>query len=149
MTTTHEIFTAAELAFLGGQRLGRLATVDPTGAPQNNPVGVRYNDELGTIDIGGFNMGATRKFRNVRTRPEVALVIDELASVDPWTVRGVEIRGRAEALDGQAPAMRGMSGEIIRIHPTRIISWGVDPDQQGMQARTLAGTRSETSGRVA
>lgn len=67
MTTTQEIFTAAELEFLGGQRLGRLATVDPTGAPQNNPVGVRYNAELGTIDIGGINMGATRKYRNVRS----------------------------------------------------------------------------------
>lgn len=149
MTTTPQIFTAAELEFLGGQRLGRLATVDPTGAPQNNPVGVRYNAELGTIDIGGFNMGTTRKFRNVRTNSRVALVIDELASVDPWTVRGVEIRGWAEALDGQAPAMRGMTGEIIRIHPRRIISWGVDPDQQGMQARTFVERRPETSERVA
>ena len=149
MTTTYEIFTAAELEFLATQRLGRLATVDPSGAPQNNPVGVRYNAEAGTIDIGGLNMGATRKYRNVRTNPQVALVVDELASVDPWTVRGVEIRGWAEALDGQAPAMRGMSGEIIRIHPRRIISWGVDPGQQGMHGRTVASVSEETRGRVA
>lgn len=149
MTTTHDIFTAAELEFLGSQRLARLATVDSAAAPQNNPVGFRYNAELGTIDIGGLNMGATRKYRNVRGNPQVALVVDELASVDPWTVRGVEIRGWAEALDGQAPAMRGMSGEIIRIHPRRIISWGVDPDQAGMRSRTVADRQPETSGRVA
>jgi pyridoxamine 5'-phosphate oxidase family protein len=147
--TSPEIFTTAELEFIGGQRLGRLATVDRGGAPQNNPVGVRYNSGTGTIDIGGFNMGATRKYRNVRTNPEVALVIDELASVDPWTVRGIEIRGRAEALDRQAPAMPGMSGEVIRVHPRRVISWGINPDQQGMQARTVADVRAETTGRVA
>lgn len=32
-------FTDAELTYLRGQRLGRLATVDAAGAPQNNPVG--------------------------------------------------------------------------------------------------------------
>jgi pyridoxamine 5'-phosphate oxidase family protein len=149
MTTKQEIFTAPELAYLGGQRLGRLATVDAEGAPQNNPVGFRYDAELGTVDIGGLNMGATRKYRNVRAHPEVSLVVDELASVDPWTVRGVEIRGWAETLDGQAPAMRGMSGEIIRIHPRRIISWGIDPDQPGMQARTVGQGVAETSGWVA
>ena len=149
MTTKPEIFTPSELEFLSGQRLGRLATVDSAAAPQNNPVGFRYNPELGTVDIGGLNMGATRKYRNVWGNPAVALVVDDLASVDRWIVRGVEIRGRAEALDGQTPAMRGMSGEIIRIHPRRIISWGVNPDEQGMKARTVAGAAPETAGRVA
>lgn len=149
MTTTHEIFTPAELEFLGSQRLGRLATVGSAAAPQNNPVGFRYNAELGTIDIGGLNLGATRKYRNVWGNPHVALVVDELASVDPWTVRGVEIRGRAEALDGQIPAMRGMSGELIRIHPRRIISWGVNADQAGMQSRAVPPRLADTSGRVA
>ena len=32
-------FTDTQLAYLATQRLGRLATVDPQGAPQNNPVG--------------------------------------------------------------------------------------------------------------
>ena len=38
-------FTDAELAYLSSQRLGRLATVDVDGAPQNNPVGFGYNPE--------------------------------------------------------------------------------------------------------
>ena len=45
------IFTDAELGYLGSQRLGRLATVDAEGAPQNNPVGFRYNPALATLDI--------------------------------------------------------------------------------------------------
>jgi pyridoxamine 5'-phosphate oxidase family protein len=119
-------FSEAELAYLATQRLGRLATVDPGGAPQNNPVGFRFNAELGTIDIGGRAMGASRKFRNLASNPQVAFVVDDIASYQPWRVRCVEIRGRAEALTGQAPAFPGMSGEIIRIHPDRILSFGLD-----------------------
>jgi pyridoxamine 5'-phosphate oxidase family protein len=105
------------VAYLKTQHLGRLATVDAHGAPQNNPIGFFYNADLGTIDIGGRAMGSTRKFRNVAANPHVALVVDDLVSVQPWRVRCVEIRGRAEALRGQTPPMSGMSPEIIRIHP--------------------------------
>jgi len=114
------------IAYLESQRLGRLATVDRTGAPQNNPVGFRYNPELGTIDIGGRNMGASRKYRNLAANPRVAFVVDDLASVQPWRVRCVEIRGRAEGLT-DADFGPGYSGEIIRIYPERIIAFGLDP----------------------
>jgi pyridoxamine 5'-phosphate oxidase family protein len=114
------------VAYLATQRLGRLATVDPGGAPQNNPVGFRYNPDLGTIDIGGRNMGASRKFRNLATNPRVAFVVDDLASVQPWQPRMVEIRGHAEALRGEDYGP-GFSGEIIRIHPDRVIAFGLDP----------------------
>lgn len=52
------VFTVAELDYLASQRLGRLATVGPDGAPQNNPVGFSVNAEDGTIDIGGRQLGA-------------------------------------------------------------------------------------------
>ena len=129
-------FTDAELGYLKSQRLGRLATVSPDGSPQNNPVGFRYNADTGTIDIGGLKMGGTRKFRNVQDNGRVAFVVDDVASVDPWRVRGVEIRGRAEALVDQTPAEPYLSREIIRIHPRRILSWGLDPDQ-GMLRRDV------------
>jgi pyridoxamine 5'-phosphate oxidase family protein len=81
--------TDAERLYLATQRIGRLATVAADGAPQNNPVGYRYNAETGAIDISGRNMAATRKFRNVQANPNVALVVDEIVSVNPWQVRGV------------------------------------------------------------
>jgi pyridoxamine 5'-phosphate oxidase family protein len=71
-------------------------------------------------------MGATRKFRNVAANPQVALVVDDIASVDPWIVRGVEIRGTAEALSDQSHGRRGLSDEIIRIHPRWVIGWNVE-----------------------
>jgi pyridoxamine 5'-phosphate oxidase family protein len=131
-------FTESEIAYLKSQRLGRLATVAPGGAPQNNPVGFRYNPDTDTIDIYGYNMGATRKFRNVASNPMVSLVIDDIASVDPWQVRGIEVRGQAEALSGVIAMNTHLSGEIIRIHPHRVISWNVDPGQPRQSSRNVA-----------
>jgi len=73
-------------------------------------------------------MGDTRKFRNVAVNPKAALVVDDIVSFDPWTVRMVEIRGTAEALTGVAQEPGSyMSAEVIHIHPTRVISFGLDP----------------------
>jgi pyridoxamine 5'-phosphate oxidase family protein len=123
-------FSEAELAYLAGQRLGRLATMQPDGTLQVNPVGFRYNTGTGTIDIGGFNMAASRKFRNVAASGRAAFVVDDIASVDPWRVRCVEIRGPAEAITAPADSTAPVQGPIIRIHPRRIISFGLeDPDR--------------------
>jgi pyridoxamine 5'-phosphate oxidase family protein len=118
-------FTPAETAYLASQRLGRLATVDGRGAPQNSPVGFSIAPD-GTVVIAGFHLGASRKFRNVAATGRVALVVDDIASVDPWRVRGVEIRGPADAVTDVDPPRPGLSRELIRIHPERIISWGLD-----------------------
>jgi pyridoxamine 5'-phosphate oxidase family protein len=120
-----------QIAYLESQLLGRLATVDRDGAPQNNPVGYRYNAELGTIDIGGYRMGTTRKWRNLAGNDRIAFVVDDVVSRDPWVVRCLEIRGRAEALSDQDPPMPGMTRDIIRIHPDRVLSFGIDQEQSG------------------
>jgi pyridoxamine 5'-phosphate oxidase family protein len=121
-------FTAAELQYLATQPLGRLATVQPDGTLQVSPVGFHYNGDLATIDIGGWNMAASRKYRNVAADDRVAFVVDDLPSVDPWRVRCLEIRGVGEAIQ---PA--GGGGAIIRIHPRRIISFGIDdPDSDAL-----------------
>jgi pyridoxamine 5'-phosphate oxidase family protein len=127
MTATVPL-TDTERAYLASQPLARLATVDAAGAPQNSPVGVFLDEETGDLLIGGFAMGATRKFRNVQANPRVAVVIDDLVSRDPWTVRGLEIRGTAAALTDVDPPVPFMSREVIRVTPTWVASWGIDPD---------------------
>jgi len=114
------VFTATELQYLSTQPLGRIATAQPDGTLQVSPVGFRYNAQLDTIDIGGYRMAQSRKFRNIADNGRVAFVVDDLASVRPWRPRCVEIRGRAEAV-ADSP-----SGPIIRIHPERIITFGID-----------------------
>jgi pyridoxamine 5'-phosphate oxidase family protein len=119
------IFSASELAYLAEQKLGRLATKAPGGVLQNNPVGYFVNEAEGYIDIGGHGMGASRKFHNVQSEPQVSLVVDDLSTEHGWQVRGVEIRGRAEAIADAEPPMPGFSRELIRIHPQRILAWGL------------------------
>jgi pyridoxamine 5'-phosphate oxidase family protein len=107
------VFTAAEPDYLHSQRLGRLATLTPDGTLQNNPVGHDVDDATGVISIYGYDLGATRKFHNIIANGQVAYVVDDIASIDPWTVRGVEIRGTAEALRDQPPPSPIMSPEVI------------------------------------
>src|SRR6202050_4280335 len=107
-------FTSAELSYLATQRLGRLATVQPNGTLQVSPVGFHYNSGTGTIDIGGFNMASSRKFRNVADNGRVAFVVDDIASIDPWRVRCLEIRGDAEAITAAAGPASGFGRPVIQ-----------------------------------
>ena len=119
------VFSRAELAYFeNGAKLGRLATIDSTGAPHVVPLGWNYNPEHDTIDIGGRDFATTRKYRNVLGNPKVCFVVDDV--LPPWQPRCVQVRGEAEALT-EATHPDGTAREaIIRIHPTRVVSWGLD-----------------------
>jgi pyridoxamine 5'-phosphate oxidase family protein len=121
------VFTEPELEYLtGGRQLGRIATVGADGTPHVVPVGWIYNAARETIDIGGSDLQQSKKFRDVARRGRAAIVIDDLKSTDPWRPRGIEIRGRADAIAMPTP--------LIRIYPERIVSWGLGP---GRSARTV------------
>jgi pyridoxamine 5'-phosphate oxidase family protein len=124
------VFKPHEIAYLRASQLGRLATIRPDGTPQVSPVGFTYNDDLQTIDISGYRMSRSQKFRNVAVNNKVAFVVDDIASQDPWRVRCLEIRGVAEQAtvgDGRvAPAGDTLDSAIIRITPQRVISFGID-----------------------
>jgi pyridoxamine 5'-phosphate oxidase family protein len=116
---------------LSTQPLGRLATVQPDGTLQVNPVGFTYNSALNTFDIHGYRLSTSRKFRNIADNGRAALVIDDVPSVDPWRVRCLEIRGHAEAIAATGGSRDGLDNAVIRLHPQRIISFGIDiPDQE-------------------
>ena len=123
-------FTRSELNYLASQQLGRLATVQPDGTLQANPVGFSYNPGLGTIDITGYALAGSRKYRNVADNGRVAFVVDDVVSIQPLRVRCVEIRGRGEAVRADEASLpstaAGIDGALIRIHPERIISFGID-----------------------
>jgi pyridoxamine 5'-phosphate oxidase family protein len=121
------VFTDAELDYLhGDRRLARLATVGEDGTPHVVSVGWRHNPEFDTINLGGSELEKSKKFRDVRRTGRAAIVIDNLASTDPWRPRGIEVRGSAEAVTDPRP--------MIRITPERIVSWGLEG---GRRARTV------------
>jgi pyridoxamine 5'-phosphate oxidase family protein len=118
-----------ELEYLREQPLGRLATAQPDGTLQVSPVGFSYNSELGTVDIAGFRMTRSQKYRNVADNGRVAFVVDDLPSTDPWRVRCLEIRGTAESAEAEPssePNGDQLDTAIIRITPHRIIAFGID-----------------------
>ena len=118
-------FTVEEIAYLQSQRLGRLATVDEKGNPHVVPVGFRYNPEQESIDIGGHNIVPTKKYRDALRHGRVAFVVDD---VQPqWKPRMIEVRGTVQGLpEGGKEIVKDFSPEILRITPTRIISFGLN-----------------------
>ena len=76
--------------------------------------------------VGG-ELERSKKFRDVARSGRAAIVIDDLQSIDPWRPRAIEVRGRGEAIALPTP--------LIRIHPERIVSWGLGG---GRSARTAA-----------
>jgi pyridoxamine 5'-phosphate oxidase family protein len=117
------VFTDAELRYLtGGRQLGRIATVGADGTPHVVPVAWIYNAARDTIDVGGAELERTKKFRDVARTGRAAIVIDDLESTDPWRPRAVEVRGRGEAIAMPTP--------LIRIHPERIVSWGLEGERR-------------------
>ena len=114
-------FSDAQVTYLKSQRIGRLATLRPDGTLQNNPVGFSFDEATGTFEIGGFNMGNSRKYKKVEANGQVAFVVDDLETVDPWKPRMVEVRGTGEAIPADDPRKA-----IIRIRPRRVISFGIE-----------------------
>jgi pyridoxamine 5'-phosphate oxidase family protein len=105
-------FAQEEIAFIKSQRLARIATVDDDGQPDVVPVGFEFDGTY--FNIGGLQPANTRRHHNVSAgNHKVALVIDEVASTEPWSPRFLRIYGTAEVMSGEYP--------YLRVTPT--ISW--------------------------
>lgn len=118
-------FTDAELEYLRGERrLARMATVGRDGTPHVAPVGYSYDPAHDAIEVRGHSLERTKKYRDAARAGRAAIVVDDV--LPPWRPRGVEVRGRAEAVPAPEP--------LVRIHPERIVSWGIDG---GRNARSV------------
>jgi pyridoxamine 5'-phosphate oxidase family protein len=128
------LFTEAEITYLTTERLlGRIATVGRDGMPHIAPVGWAFDEDAEVVEVGGHNLAATKKFKDVARTGRAAIVIDDV--LPPWRPRGVEIRGRAEAIADPEP--------VIRIYPERIVGWGLDDSSRGSRnARNVSVARS-------
>ena len=122
------VFTDKELGYIAGQRLGRIATVGPDGQPHVVPTSFRYNAEQDAIDVGGLRMSQTKKLRDVQRTGRASIVIDDV--LPPWQPRMIEIRGTAAVVaEGGRALNERFEDTIVRIRPTRIISFGIDPGE--------------------
>jgi pyridoxamine 5'-phosphate oxidase family protein len=111
-------FTDAERDYLAHQRLARLATASPEGTPDVSAVGFGLDGD--EIVSGGLDLTKTIRYRHLQANPVATLVVDDVASTDPWLPRGVKVRGPA-ALEDDGGKPR------IRITPETVWSWGLNP----------------------
>jgi pyridoxamine 5'-phosphate oxidase family protein len=118
-------FTPAEIEYLRSQGLGRLATIDVRGDLHVVPVNYRYNPEQDTIDIGGFVMAASKKYRDALSHGRVAFVVDDV--LPPGGARLLEIRGAVHAeAEGGTEMDPSYQPGILRVTPTYIVSAGIN-----------------------
>jgi pyridoxamine 5'-phosphate oxidase family protein len=99
------VFSDAELEFLRSQRIGRFATVGPSGWPLVAPV-MYAVDDSGALefDVDGV------KLRNLTAEPRSAMVVDAMGPK-----RGVAIQGNALLI----------TPSRARLEPVRKFSWGL------------------------
>ena len=132
------VFTDKERDYLAGQRLGRIATVGADGQPHVVPTSFRYNPDEDAIDVGGLRMSQTKKLRDVHRTGRASIVIDDV--LPPWQPRMIEIRGTAVVVpEGGKALNERFEDTIVRIKPTRIISFGIDSGESA-NARSVSAT---------
>ncbi|HEY2266832.1 MAG TPA: PPOX class F420-dependent oxidoreductase [Streptosporangiaceae bacterium] len=121
------VFTELEIEYMAGQRLGRIATVGADGQPHVVPTTFRYNADEDAIDVGGMRMSTTKKTRDIQRTGRASIVIDDV--LPPWSPRMIEVRGTAEviATGGKATFGDNFEDTVVRIRPTRIVAFGIDP----------------------
>jgi pyridoxamine 5'-phosphate oxidase family protein len=128
------MFSEKEIEYLKSQRIARIATgaVSPDGSVQPDVVPVGFDFDGEYFYVGGMNILKSRKYKNVLKNNKVALVIDDLKSVDPWDPRGIRMYGTADIVTRQSGYMEQTphpQADYIRIKPETKWSWGIDePD---------------------
>ncbi len=123
-------FTRQELNYIASQPVARLATVAADGQPDVVPAAVELDGTSLWVGGGGASFLTSRKVRNVAAGyRQVALVFDDVVSIDPFIARGIRVYGHASD-----PLERtGLIGPgyYLRITPTISWSWNLDAQPVG------------------
>lgn len=112
-------FSEAEKTYLGSQRLARVATVSAKGEVDVSPIGLHFDGQR--FLVVGIDLPSTFRWKNVQANPSVSLVVDDLASVEPWRPRGIKVHGRGEI------GKTNGGHQAIFVTPERKWSWGIEP----------------------
>jgi pyridoxamine 5'-phosphate oxidase family protein len=123
-------FTDEETAYLRSQPLARFATLSPDGQPDVVPLAFEFDGTYFWVGGSGATVLQTRKFRNIQAgHHEVALVVDDMVSFDPFITRAIRVYGLA-AEPVERVGMVG-PGFYTRITPTVSWSWNMAGEPAG------------------
>jgi pyridoxamine 5'-phosphate oxidase family protein len=129
MSNSVFMFSEKEVEYLRSQHLARIATSSPDGIQDVAPVGFDFDGSF--FYIGGMNITKTTKYRNIMKNNNIALVIDDLKTINPWDPRGIKIYGTAEIVTRDLPGGQIRDNDhfrptYIRIRPVKKWAWGID-----------------------
>jgi pyridoxamine 5'-phosphate oxidase family protein len=99
--------------------MARIATSSATGQP--DVAAVTFGVDGDYIVTGGYDITKTVRYGNLLKNPRAVIVIDDLATVDPWAPRGVKVRGTT-TIEESRGTLR------IRIKPEVVWTWGLATD---------------------
>ncbi|MGF7122686.1 PPOX class F420-dependent oxidoreductase [Rhodococcus sp. BE178] len=123
-------FTDDEVEFLRSQPLARLATTSDDGQPDVVPLAFEFDGTHFWIGGTGEPVLHTRKFRNILGgHDKVALVVDELMSLDPLTAKCIRVYGIADPPIERVGIVG--AGLYSRIIPTVSWSWNMAGEPAG------------------
>jgi pyridoxamine 5'-phosphate oxidase family protein len=121
---TNSIFSQKEIEYLNSQRLARIATAavstheERSVQPDVVPVGFDFDGDY--FYVGGMNILKSIKYKNILKNNRVAIVIDDLKTVNPWDPRGIKIYGTTDVTTRQNGYMENTdhpNPQYIRISP--------------------------------
>ncbi|HKR73804.1 MAG TPA: PPOX class F420-dependent oxidoreductase [Candidatus Nitrosocosmicus sp.] len=140
------IFTDKEKEYIGSQVIARIATTncqinkrEKSGAtkglrksqPDVVPVGFDFDGDC--FYIGGMNLFKSLKYKNAIKNNNVAIVIDDLETINPWKPRGIRIYGIADLVNREGGYMSYIDQSksqsqlpYLRVRPTKKWSWGIE-----------------------
>src|ERR1700730_16394764 len=113
-------FTPKEEAFLKSNEVCRLATASKEGRPQVTPV-MYALDGIGFVIVVDYG---TKKLKNVKENPSVALVVCKVRERVAESLRLLELLMTKFEFYRKDPWGEGES-PIFRITPTKAVSWGL------------------------
>src|SRR5437879_13547705 len=101
------LFSEKEIEYLKSQRIARIATAvgssERSVQPDVVPVGFDFDGQY--FYVGGINILKSRKYKNVLKNNKVALVIDDLMTIDPWYARGIRMYGNDDIVTSKSDYM--------------------------------------------
>jgi pyridoxamine 5'-phosphate oxidase family protein len=135
------VFSAAEIAYLECMTMGRLATVGADGRPHVVPMTFHFNAAEDTVDLGGVDFAASKKWLDMQINPKATFLVDDAS---PDGAHAIEIRGDAEihetggeSINPRFPRFPSFVPQFVRLRPRRIVSWGLESEGFQPIARTV------------
>ena len=115
------MFSDHEAARVRSQRLAKIARVSADWQPDVAPLALEFDGERLYIVV--LDIRKTLKYKTVQANEKVALVVDDLETIGPWSPRGINIHATAEVVQREG---RFGLGPYLGLNTRKHWRWGIE-----------------------